>query len=180
MWFVAEANYVPILLALLVGIVVGFWIFRARRNRREEASRLEADRAAQPAAVPPPPPPSAPLAAPRDEGDGVGDSMAAATADVAGEVLGVDAHPDVAEDGEADNLQTLKGVGPKLASQLNAAGITRFAHLARLGPDDLARLDEQMGAFRGRLTRDRVVEQASYLARGDTAGFEATFGKLGG
>jgi len=105
--------------------------------------------------------------------------MAAAAADVAGEVLGVDAHHDLVEDGPADNLQTLKGVGPKLASQLNAAGITRFAHLARLGPDDLARLDEQMGAFRGRLARDRVVEQAAYLARGDTAGFEATFGKLG-
>jgi hypothetical protein len=36
-----------------------------------------------------------------------------------------------------------------------------------------------MGAFRGRIERDRVVEQARYLARGDRDGYEATFGKLG-
>ena len=36
-----------------------------------------------------------------------------------------------------------------------------------------------MGAFEGRIARDRLVEQAGYLARGDTDGFEAKFGKLG-
>ena len=36
-----------------------------------------------------------------------------------------------------------------------------------------------MGAFKGRITRDRWVEQARYLAAGDIAGFEVTFGKLG-
>jgi hypothetical protein len=37
-----------------------------------------------------------------------------------------------------------------------------------------------MGAFRGRLERDRVVEQACFLARNDRDGYEAIFGKLGG
>ncbi len=37
-----------------------------------------------------------------------------------------------------------------------------------------------MGPFKGRLARDRVAEQAGYLARGDTDGFEEKFGKLGG
>ena len=44
---------------------------------------------------------------------------------------------------------------------------------------ELAHLDERIGPFRGRLERDRVAEQARYLARGDTDGFEAQFGKLG-
>jgi predicted flap endonuclease-1-like 5' DNA nuclease len=114
------------------------------------------------------------------EGRGVADEGAAAAKDVAGEILGVEAHPLVPPaDGPPDNLQTLKGVGPKLVAQLNAAGITRFEQLARLSPNEIALLDERMGAFKGRLARDRVAEQAAYLARGDTEGFESAFGKLG-
>jgi predicted flap endonuclease-1-like 5' DNA nuclease len=43
----------------------------------------------------------------------------------------------------------------------------------------VAILDDKLGAFKGRLARDRVVEQANYLARDDRDGFEAKFGKLG-
>jgi predicted flap endonuclease-1-like 5' DNA nuclease len=70
-------------------------------------------------------------------------------------------------------------VGPKLAAQLNANGVTRYDQLARLGATEVALLDERMGAFRGRIARDRLVEQACYLERDDKDGFEATFGKLG-
>lgn len=77
-----------------------------------------------------------------------------------------------------DDLCRLKGVGPKFADALEAAGLSRFDQLAALSPDDLDRLDEQLGSFRGRLKRDRVVEQADFLARDDIAGFEAKFGKL--
>ena len=72
----------------------------------------------------------------------------------------------------------LKGVGPKLASILNARGLTRYEQIAGLSPGQIETLDENLGAFRGRLTRDQVVEQADYLARGDREGFEARFGKL--
>ena len=40
------------------------------------------------------------------------------------------------------------------------------------------RLDERLGAFKGRLTRDRIVEQADYLSRDDVDGYEQRFGKL--
>jgi predicted flap endonuclease-1-like 5' DNA nuclease len=73
----------------------------------------------------------------------------------------------------------MKGVGPKLAQKLNENGITRFEQLARLSRNEVEMLDERMGAFRGRLERDRIVEQASYLAQDDRDGFEARFGKLG-
>lgn len=104
---------------------------------------------------------------------------AAATAveDVAGPLFGVEAHPDLA--GPPDDLTRIKGLGPKAAAQLKLLGITRYAQLGALGPSECAALDAQMGVFRGRLERDRWVEQARYLARGDTKTFEQEFGKLG-
>lgn len=79
---------------------------------------------------------------------------------------------------DGDDLCKLKGVGPKFAEALQNAGISRFEQIAALSPEDVHRLDNQLGAFRGRLTRDRVAEQAEFLARDDTEGFEAKFGKL--
>jgi predicted flap endonuclease-1-like 5' DNA nuclease len=69
-------------------------------------------------------------------------------------------------------------VGPKFADALHAIGFTRYEQIAHLTPTEIERIDGQLGAFRGRLTRDRIVEQADYLARGDTDGFEQRFGKL--
>jgi predicted flap endonuclease-1-like 5' DNA nuclease len=61
---------------------------------------------------------------------------------------------------------------------LNGMGIIRFDQLARLSDAEVERIDVTLGAFRGRLTRDKVVVQADYLARGDIDGFEQRFGKL--
>jgi predicted flap endonuclease-1-like 5' DNA nuclease len=61
---------------------------------------------------------------------------------------------------------------------LNDRGITRYEQIAALSREEVNRLDEHLGAFKGRLSRDRIVEQAAYLARGDQAGYEAEFGKL--
>ena len=68
--------------------------------------------------------------------------------------------------------------GAELAEGLNAIGFHRFDQLAHLSPTEVDRLDAQLGAFRGRIARDRIVEQADYLARGDIDGFEQRFGKL--
>jgi predicted flap endonuclease-1-like 5' DNA nuclease len=115
-----------------------------------------------------------------EEGRSVADEGAAAARDVAGDILGVERELRIEPaSGPADNLQTLKGVGPKLAKQLNEAGVTRFDQLAGLSANELAFLDAKMGAFRGRLERDRVVEQAAFLARGDRDGYQAIFGNLG-
>lgn len=79
-----------------------------------------------------------------------------------------------------DELTRLKGVGPKLEALLNEQGVTRYEQLASLDDAGLAALEDRLGAFKGRLTRDRVPEQARLLASGDTAAFEERFGKLGG
>ena len=81
-------------------------------------------------------------------------------------------------EGEADNLMRMKGIGPKLAAQLNALGITRYAQIAAWTESDIASVDAQLGAFKGRPVRDQWVDQAKYLASGDIAGFEAKYGKI--
>ncbi|OYY91192.1 MAG: hypothetical protein B7Y45_04170 [Sphingomonas sp. 28-66-16] len=83
----------------------------------------------------------------------------------------------------ADPLQALtrlKGLGPKVAAQLESLGITRIDQLAALSTGEAEALDARLGAFAGRIGRDRWCEQAQLLAAGDIAGFEARFGKLGG
>lgn len=79
-----------------------------------------------------------------------------------------------------DNLQLLKGVGPKLAVLLSGLGVTSFRQIADWTDADIARIDPQLGTFQGRIARDNFVDQASYLARGDKTGFEAKYGALGG
>ena len=113
------------------------------------------------------------------EGRGLAGEAAAATSDVTGELLAAPVHRKLSGGGDpADDLLLLKGVGPKFADALHALGFLRFEQLAHLGPTEVERLDAQLGAFRGRITRDRIVEQADYLARGDTDGFEQRFGAL--
>ena len=185
---VIEANIVPILIAVAIGIIAGWWMFRHRRSGQ---SKLRPERSPELGAAPdaPPPPPLRPYMRSRPirdgidtvEGRGVADEGAAAVTDLAGEVLGIRAHHELSGGGAAaDDLQMLKGVGPKLAQKLNEQGIMSFGQLAGLNPTEVALLDSKLGPFKGRLERDRIVEQANYLARGDRDGFEARFGKLGG
>jgi predicted flap endonuclease-1-like 5' DNA nuclease len=113
------------------------------------------------------------------EGPGLPGEHAAATSDLAGEILRAPVHRQLDGAKEAqDDLCRLKGVGPKFADALRAAGFTRYEQLAGLTPTEVDRLDSRLGSFAGRISRDRVVEQADYLARGDTDGFEQRFGKL--
>jgi hypothetical protein len=80
----------------------------------------------------------------------------------------------------SDALTRIKGLGPKAAAQLATLGITRFDQIAAWDEAEAASMDARMGAFRGRIARDRWIEQAKLLAADDTAAFEAQFGKLGG
>jgi predicted flap endonuclease-1-like 5' DNA nuclease len=179
-------DYWPvILLALVLGAIVGFLLFRPRQRVRlsdeaprrphmtaEPAKKKDPIEALRPAPTPVP----AARSEGRGEGRGLADEAAAAFSDVSGEILGTDVHGELA--GAADDLQRIKGVGPKFANLLHSQGIFRFEQIARLTPNEVERIDAAMGAFRGRFTRDRIVEQADYLARGDEDGYERTFGRL--
>ena len=183
MMTVIEQNLVPIVIALLIGLVIGWWMFR----RTRAAPTLGRDGAGDvPTSVDGAPPRQMQRSrlirdgVDTGEGRNIADQGAAAAADIAGHVLGVEAHAEIpGAAGPPDDLQLLKGVGPKLARRLNEHGIARFDQLARLTDNEVAILDDKLGPFKGRLARDRVVEQAAYLAREDIDGFEAQFGKLG-
>jgi predicted flap endonuclease-1-like 5' DNA nuclease len=113
------------------------------------------------------------------EGRGLAGEHAAAASDVTGDILRAPVHKTL--DGEKeplDDLCVMKGVGPKFADALRDLGFSRYGQLAQLTPTEIERLDERLGTFRGRIVRDRIVEQAGYLARGDTDGYEQRFGKL--
>lgn len=150
-----------ILAIVLVALIVVLLVRRVQASdgRQQEQPPLEVRTA------PPPARPSQP---------GVITGATAAVKDMAGSMVGLEALH-----GEPDDLTQLKGLGPKAAAQLKLLGITRFAQLAALDSAQLSALDEKMGVFRGRIERDRWIEQARYLARGDTASFEAEFGRLG-
>ena len=113
------------------------------------------------------------------EGRGLAGEAAAATSDVTGALFRAPVHQEL--DGvtdSRDDLTRIKGVGPKFADALRGEGFNRFEQIASLTPTEIDRLDARLGSFAGRINRDRVVEQADYLARGDTDGFEQKFGKL--
>ena len=115
----------------------------------------------------------------RSENNDIASEAAAAACDVSGEIIGVQAHQHLSGDaGKLDDLERIKGVGPKLADMLRSRGFLRFEQLAHLTPEEVEMLDDQLGPFRGRIRRDRIAEQATYLARGDVDGFEQHFGKL--
>ena len=167
-------QYWPVVVvALLIGIITGFLMFRPRQRVRltDEAPRrphMTGTTAAKAIDKQMPPP--------RGEGWGLGSEAAAAFSDVTGDILRTHVHGELP--GASDELQRLKGVGPKFATLLHSQGIFRFDQIARLTPTEVAHIDASMGAFRGRFTRDRIVEQADYLARGDGDGYERNFGKL--
>lgn len=170
-----DTQTIIILVAALALLIVALLALRGRGapkvERRPEGEPYVASKE-RPYMKAPPPNPDGP------QGNGLTDEVATAATDVAGEVLGVKASPAAA--GKADDLSRLKGVGPKFVGRLNELGITRYDQLAGLNANEIAHLDERMGPFQGRIARDRVIEQADLLARGDTEKFEETFGKLGG
>jgi len=79
---------------------------------------------------------------------------------------------------EGDDLTRIKGVGPKLSRVLHDLGVTSYSQIAGWSDADIAGIDAQLGSFAGRPARDSWVEQAALLSGGDTAAYEAKFGKL--
>lgn len=174
-----NAYWPMILIAVAIGLIVGLIIFR-KPKQKVTLSKSDAPVRPHMAALAEERPVPA-----RDDSDGggegedVGDHVAAAASDVVGQVIDAPVHSNLpGSQGVPDDLQRMKGVGPKLAGLLQSRGLVRFEQIAALTPQEVSALDADLGAFKGRLARDRVVEQAGYLARGDQAGYEAAFGKL--
>ncbi|MCI5084808.1 MAG: NADH-quinone oxidoreductase subunit E [Rhodovulum sp.] len=78
---------------------------------------------------------------------------------------------DAARDGKADDLKMIKGVGPKLELMLNELGFYHFDQIAAWSADEVAWVDQNLKGFKGRVSRDNWVEQATTLAAGGTTEF---------
>lgn len=155
MFELLESYWPIVLIALLIGLIAGYLLFRPRQRVRLTNSA-----------------PVRPHMAQSMDHPGLSHEAGVTTRYV------LQSGEHVPAGVSADDLERLKGVGPKLAAMLKAHGLTRFEQIAHLTGSELERLDRDLGPFRGRLQRDRVVEQADYLARGDIDGFEQRFGKL--
>ena len=195
-----EANWLIFIAALLIGIAVAYWVFvrgskPPRRTHRPDVLDEGAAPAQRNQALIDAPPAARFEAPPHIDPPAMAGTMAGI-----GEVIAVAAQAEVdniesrparqpAEaapppasapgTGEgADDLGRIKGIGPKLLALLHTLGITRYAQIAGWTDADLDELDGKLGAFAGRPRRDSWVEQARLLASGDTAAYEAKFGKV--
>lgn len=125
---------------------------------RAETARLEAERSAVVAA------PVAEVAAPA-----MAHVMAPVMASVAPAAPAAAAKPAglaAARGGKADDLKLIKGVGPKLEALCHRLGFYHFDQIAGWTPAEIAWVDENLEGFKGRVTRDEWVAQASDLAAG--------------
>jgi predicted flap endonuclease-1-like 5' DNA nuclease len=188
-----EANWIAFALALIIGLLIAWWLFGRGSRERERSHRPDVlDEGAAPAQRNQAlidAPSAVRTASYADTGPDIMGGMggvfaAAATSEV------VDAEPEAKsseapeqaetpqDTGELDDLRRIKGVGPKLVVLLHSLGVTRYAQIAAWTDADIERFDAQLGTFAGRIRRDSWVEQAKLLAMNDAAGFEAKFGKL--
>ncbi|WP_366142872.1 endonuclease [Pseudooceanicola sp.] len=104
---------------------------------------------------------------------------AAASASDAGEAGRKPQALSAARDGVADDLKRIKGVGPKLEILLNELGIYHFDQVAAWGADEVAWVDQNLKGFKGRVSRDGWVAQATTLAAGGETEFSQRVDKGG-
>lgn len=63
-----------------------------------------------------------------------------------------------------DDLKQIKGIGPGVERQLNALGIYTYRQIAKFSDQDLAWVDDNLTALKGRCFRDDWIGQARTLA----------------
>lgn len=161
--------YWPLLVAaLLVGLVIAWYVFSASRRTRVTGTTKDVlDEGAAPAQRNKALIDAAPAATPKEPAAGVPATTPAA-----------EPAPAAPAASGGDDLTRIKGLGPKLAATLRDMGVTTFAQVAAWDDAEIDRVDAQLGRFQGRIRRDDWVGQARLLASGDEAGFTGKYGNL--
>ncbi|NNC72477.1 MAG: hypothetical protein HKN78_06320 [Sphingomonadaceae bacterium] len=186
MSYLIQNFWLVMLASSLLGFLIGWWIWHRAAENQDAAL---AERSSAPI-IPPAPVESEPIVAtPEPEPQPV------ALAADSKEALELDQPIDDAEetatdddvspflaapDGDPDDLTKIKGVGPKLNDLLHGLGVYHFGQIAGWNDAQIEEVDSQLGSFKGRIVRDRWIDQARYLAAGDFAGFEHEFGRING
>ncbi len=144
--------------------------------KKVTASKLEGDKGAQ-----------AKAATPKASNQNVGkpDSSDRAEVEVARSTKSAADEPqegerpvvlDAPRDGGKDDLKRIKGVGPKIESQLNDLGVFHFDQIANWTEDNKSWIDGYL-KFRGRIDREEWIPQAKLLAEGGETEFSQRVAK---
>ena len=180
--------HIALMVVLAIAAILVIWWGSVLRRRRRQADEQVAENReiAEDAGATAPPavgspmgedvpavPVAAPDPSPQPASDPAPEAMPEAAPAVARPVPEIVSAPS-----SGSELTQLKGLGPKLATTLAELGYTRIDQIADLTPAEADALDARLGAFQGRMARDRWIEQARLLAAGDRAAYEAQFGKL--
>lgn len=89
-----------------------------------------------------------------------------------------DAAVQVQREATPDDLQRIEGIGPKVSSVLNEAGITTFEALSRANPAEVQKTLNDAGLQM--MNPEGWIEQASLAAKGDWQGLERLQNELKG
>jgi large subunit ribosomal protein L21 len=92
--------------------------------------------------------------------------VAAEPAAVAAEPAAAAKPAGAADEGAADNLSLISGVGPKIRQSLGELGYTRFAQIAALTPEEIETIETALKS-KGRIARDEWIDQARELMAGN-------------
>jgi NADH-quinone oxidoreductase subunit E len=68
--------------------------------------------------------------------------------------------------GQGDDLSLIWGVADKMVEKLNAIGVWHFEQIAKWTPENIAWFESQLDGFKGRVVRNKWIEQAQKLASG--------------
>ncbi|MEZ5753173.1 MAG: hypothetical protein R3D60_14780 [Paracoccaceae bacterium] len=176
--FLLGEIWMLLLVAALLGLFVGWLIWGGRKTAdcsacEAEAARLRSeldstraklraceDKATAPAPVAAVAPMPEPVAEPAPEPAAPTAPEVASAADVGSKPATLTAP----RDGAPDDLKRIKGIGPKLEALCNRLGFWHFDQIANWTSDEIAWVDANLEAFKGRVTRDDWVAQAKVLA----------------
>lgn len=152
MAWLAVHMWLLLLVAFLLGLLLGWWIWHCRHDEMA------------PAAVAPAPEPAAPapLPIPEPEPEPVDPNVPKLYTS--------------ASDGPADDLKKIRGVGPKLEKTLQDMGVYYFRQIASWTPRHVEWVDGQI-EFPGRIVREQWVEQAKILRDGGETDFAKRYDK---
>jgi predicted flap endonuclease-1-like 5' DNA nuclease len=159
LWLIIH-EWLLLLVAFLLGLLIGWWIW----------ARRQAD--IEPAYTAPP--------HPRDSKTEIAPLVAVPAERVTEEAPASSSDKpvlyDKPSDGPADDLKKISGIGPKYEKLLNDIGIYYYKQIADWTPEQISWLDNRL-EFPGRIVRDKWQEQASVLLSGGSTNFATRYKK---
>lgn len=158
--FLLTEIWMLLVLAALVGLIAGWLIFGGKSGSASnsgDADRLRSENATLHARM---------KALEAQTGTaGVPIAGAAAVTAMKPEQL------DAPNNGKADDLKRIKGVGPRMEQMCNMLGFWHYDQIANWSAEEVTWVDENLQGFKGRVTRDDWVPQAKILAAGGETEF---------